>query len=244
MAAQAIPPCSTTPPADLCSADASDRILQEITAVGRRLEAMDFKILDLSVASTSIRAKIAHFQVTVTDLDQRLTTVEDHIAAMPVQDMEIQFLLAKITDLEDRSRRDNVCFFGIAEHKEGSDVKAFLKNFLPELTGLDFSLPLEFRRAHRIGPLHKATSGRPRSIIACFLRHEQPRQVISVARSQGPYSPEGHEIRVAADFSRVTNEKQKKLDIKFGLLKQLAHRAYPVISGALPQTGLQGFSVS
>ncbi|KAJ1172474.1 hypothetical protein NDU88_004321 [Pleurodeles waltl] len=122
------------PPADPCSADATDPILQEITAVGRHLEAIDLKISDLSAASTSIRADRAHFQVTVTDLDQRHTTVEDDIAAMPLQDTERQFLRAKITDLEDRSRRDNVHFFGTLEHKEGSDAKAFLKNFLASST--------------------------------------------------------------------------------------------------------------
>ncbi|KAJ1214166.1 hypothetical protein NDU88_001792 [Pleurodeles waltl] len=78
---------------------------------------MDLKLSDLSAASTSIQADIAHFKVTVTDLDQRLTTVEDHITAMPVQDTEIHFLRAKITDLEDRSWRDNVRFFGILELK-------------------------------------------------------------------------------------------------------------------------------
>ncbi|KAJ1083406.1 hypothetical protein NDU88_003565 [Pleurodeles waltl] len=190
---------------------------------------MDLKISDLSVASTSIRADIACFPVTVTDLDQHLTTIEDHIAALPEREKEMQSLRAKITDLEDRRQRDNVRFFGIQEHKEGPNIKVFLKPFLPELTGLDFSPPLEFQRAHRIGPLHKANSGWPCPIIACFLRHEQACQVISTARSQGPYSLEGHEIRVAADFSRVTNEKRKaflalrpqlmKLDIKFGLFE-------------------------
>ncbi|KAJ1115809.1 hypothetical protein NDU88_004031 [Pleurodeles waltl] len=163
------------------------------------------------------------------DLDQCLMTVEDHIAALPEWNTEMQYLLAKITDLEDRSRRDNVRFFGIPEHKEGSEIKAFFKNFLPELTGLDFFPPLEFQRAHRIGPLHKATSVRPRPIIAFFLCHKQASQVISAARSQVPYSLEGHEIRVATDFSKVTNKKRKaflalrpqlrKLDIKFDLFE-------------------------
>ncbi|KAJ1194148.1 hypothetical protein NDU88_003443 [Pleurodeles waltl] len=121
------------------SADAMEHILQEITAVGRCLEAMDSKISDLSTASTSIRADIACFQVTVTDLDHRLKTVEDRFATLPEQDTELQFLRAKITDLEDRIWRDNVSFFGIPEHKEGTDVKAFLKDFLPELTSLTFS---------------------------------------------------------------------------------------------------------
>ncbi|KAJ1089020.1 hypothetical protein NDU88_002173 [Pleurodeles waltl] len=47
---------------DTRSDTAIDSILREIAAVGRRLEAMDFKIMDLSTASNSIRAEIATFQ--------------------------------------------------------------------------------------------------------------------------------------------------------------------------------------
>ncbi|KAJ1192858.1 hypothetical protein NDU88_002164 [Pleurodeles waltl] len=153
MALLKIAPCSATPPADPRSADAMERILQEITTGGRLLEAIDSKISVLSMASTSIWADIACFQVTVTDLDRHLTTGEDRRAMLPKRDTELQFLRTKITDLEDRSRRDNVRFFGMPEQKEGSDVKAFLKDFFPELTGLLFSPPLEFKGAHSIfGP--------------------------------------------------------------------------------------------
>ncbi|KAJ1191049.1 hypothetical protein NDU88_000366 [Pleurodeles waltl] len=225
MASQTIPSSFAAPLADPRSADATEHILQEITAVGRRLEAMDSKISDLSRASTAIRAGIAPFQVTVTDLDHRLTTVEDRLAMLPEQNTELQFPRAKIMDLEDMSRRANVRFFGIPEHKESSDVKAFLKDILHKLTVLAFSPPLEFQRAHRISHLHKANSGQPRPIIACFLRHKQAHQV----RTQSLYSLEGHVVRMAADFSRETNKKWKaflalrpqlrKLDIKFGLFE-------------------------
>ncbi|KAJ1182088.1 hypothetical protein NDU88_007283 [Pleurodeles waltl] len=122
-----------------CPIDATECILQEITAVGHRLEAMDMKITDLSTAYTSIRADIASFLDKVTDC---LTTVKGQLAILPERDSELQFLRAKITDLEDRSRRDNVCFFGIPKHKYSTDVTA--------LAGLVFSPPLEFQRAHRI----------------------------------------------------------------------------------------------
>ncbi|KAJ1151303.1 hypothetical protein NDU88_004086 [Pleurodeles waltl] len=219
--------------ADLRAVDATDRILQKITAVGWRLEAIDLKISDLSTASASIRTDIACFSEKVTGIDRCLTTVEEHVMMVPDHDAELQTLRAKITDLEDRSRRDNVRFFGFPENKEGTNIKAFLKSLLPELTFLVFSSPPVFQRAHRIGPLHKATSGRPRPIIACFLCHEQARLVLSMARSQGPHSLEGLEVRVVADFSRITNERRKaflalrpqlrKLDIKFGLFQPARH---------------------
>ncbi|KAJ1202194.1 hypothetical protein NDU88_005995 [Pleurodeles waltl] len=207
-------------PADPRAVDALYRIFQEITAVGRCLEAMDLKISDLSMAFSSIRMDIACFREKVTDLDQCLTTVEEHIKMVPEHDAELRTMHAKITDLVDRSRRDNIRFFGIPERKEGINIKAYLKSLLPKLTGLTFSPPLEFQRV---------TSGRPRPTIACFLRHEQAHLVLSTAQSQGPFFLESYEVRVVADFSRMTNEKRKaflalclqlwKMDIKFGLFE-------------------------
>ncbi|KAJ1218981.1 hypothetical protein NDU88_006552 [Pleurodeles waltl] len=142
------------------------------------------------------------YKDTADALDQRLTTVEDQMSTLPDQETEFRSLRTKVTDLEDRSRRDNMRLFVIAERKEGSVIKAFLQSLLPDLFGIEFSPPLEFQRAHRIGPPHKATSDKPRPIIACFLRHDEARQVLSAAKTQGPASLDGHEIRVAADFSR------------------------------------------
>ncbi|KAJ1184510.1 hypothetical protein NDU88_001316 [Pleurodeles waltl] len=229
MATQTVPQGQTSPPVDQPTLDATDRILQEITSVGRRLEVMNLKITDLTLASSSIRADIAGFRETVTNLDQRLSAVEDHIAATPDQEEELKSLRAKLTELEDRSRKDNVRFFSIPEQKVGSDIKTFLSSLLTNHLGIEFSPPPEFQRVHRIGPPHKASTNKPRPIIACFLRHEQARQVISIAKARQPISLDGHEIRVAADFSRLTNDRRRaflalrlqlrSLDIQYGLFE-------------------------
>ncbi|KAJ1158817.1 hypothetical protein NDU88_011490 [Pleurodeles waltl] len=120
MAVQTDPSGPATLPAEPRTMEATERILQEITAVGRWLEAMDSKISDLTVASTSIQADIASFPETVTGLDQCLTNVEAHVMTLPDHEAELRSLYAKVTDLEGRSRRDNVRVFDIPEHKEGS----------------------------------------------------------------------------------------------------------------------------
>ncbi|KAJ1088402.1 hypothetical protein NDU88_001559 [Pleurodeles waltl] len=229
MAAQTAPQGHGSPLVGQPSLDATDRILQEIASVGRRLEVMDLKITDLTLASSSIRADIAGLRETVTNLDQRLSAVEDHVAAIPDQEEELRSLRAKLTDLEDRSRRDNVRFFGIPEQKEGSDIKASLSSLLTDHFGIEFSPPPEFQRVYRIGPPHKASANKPRPIIACFLHHEQASQVISTVKMQRQVSLDGHEIRVAADFSRITNDRRRaflalrpqlrSMDIKYGLFE-------------------------
>ncbi|KAJ1089768.1 hypothetical protein NDU88_002913 [Pleurodeles waltl] len=110
MAAQTAPQGHISPLADSPPLEATDRILQEITSVGRRLEVMDLKITDLTMASSSIRAHIAGFRETVTNLDHCLSTVEDQVAAIPDQEEELRSLRAKLTDLEDRSRRQCTLF--------------------------------------------------------------------------------------------------------------------------------------
>ncbi|KAJ1088165.1 hypothetical protein NDU88_001324 [Pleurodeles waltl] len=83
MAAQQALASPATAPAESRTLDATDRILQEITVVERHLEVMDLKITDLSAASASIRMDIDSFSEKVADLDQCLTTGEDHIGMLP-----------------------------------------------------------------------------------------------------------------------------------------------------------------
>ncbi|KAJ1185228.1 hypothetical protein NDU88_002022 [Pleurodeles waltl] len=171
-----------------------ERILQEIAVVGRRFKGMDTRISELNLEFWSLRTNIAGFQDRVTGLDQRLTLVDDKLNQPTATS---QFLRDKLMDLEDRSCRDNVCFFGVPERAEGIDARAFLQDIIPTITGLSFSPLLEFQRAYRIGPLHKdargkprqmIAHGKPRQMIACFQRHEQAQQLLTAARTHGPYT--------------------------------------------------------
>ncbi|KAJ1216845.1 hypothetical protein NDU88_004444 [Pleurodeles waltl] len=54
-------------------------ILQEVTAVGRQLEGMDSAISLLTAETKSMCLDIAGFQSYVSGLEQRVTSVKDHI---------------------------------------------------------------------------------------------------------------------------------------------------------------------
>ncbi|KAJ1203345.1 hypothetical protein NDU88_007132 [Pleurodeles waltl] len=184
---------------DALSDNAMECILQEIAAVGRRLEDKGSKITDLSMASHSIRSDIASFHDKVTNFYHRLTEVGSQLSVLPERDLELQFLHAKLTDLEDRSRRDNVFFFGIPECKEGINIRAYLKHLLPELTGLTFSPALKFQRAHRISPKQSQESPAPSSLVSyATSRHAR---LLWRSKAHGPYRMERFDVRMAADFS-------------------------------------------
>ncbi|KAJ1202366.1 hypothetical protein NDU88_006166 [Pleurodeles waltl] len=204
-----------------------DRILQEITTVSRRIEGMDASITSLTLETKSMRSDIAGFQYRVTGLEQRMGSLETQINTSQEREQDFIYLRSKLTDMEDRSRRDNIRVIGIPENEEGSDMQAFLTSTLPKMISLDFDPPLEFQRAHRIGPKRSDNSSRPRPIIACLLRHNQTRQILQVGRNHGPFRIDQHEIRITADYSKETNERRKaflalrprlrKLEMKYGL---------------------------
>ncbi|KAJ1198072.1 hypothetical protein NDU88_001916 [Pleurodeles waltl] len=70
-------------PAGTHSDTAMECILQEISAVGRRLEAIDSKTTALSAESKSILVDTASFQAMVMDLNHHLNAVESQMMSLP-----------------------------------------------------------------------------------------------------------------------------------------------------------------
>ncbi|KAJ1149741.1 hypothetical protein NDU88_002546 [Pleurodeles waltl] len=77
--------------------------------------------------------------------------VESQVVLQTDRDQELLYLRSKLTDLEDRSRRNNVRFLGFPEGIEGTDILTYLRDTLPKLADTTFDPPLEFQRAHRLG---------------------------------------------------------------------------------------------
>ncbi|KAJ1143664.1 hypothetical protein NDU88_009969 [Pleurodeles waltl] len=148
-----------------------DHFLKDISAVGRRLEGMDNAMASMTAETKSIRLDIAGFQSCMMGLEQRMTMVEAHVGSSRERDQELQYFCSKMTDLEDRSQRDYVQFLGFPENIWGEDIQSLLWEKLPKLTGITFDPPLQFQRAHRLGPKRSDVATRPQLIIACLLRH-------------------------------------------------------------------------
>ncbi|KAJ1106436.1 hypothetical protein NDU88_003837 [Pleurodeles waltl] len=126
----------------------------------------------------SMRLEIAGFQSQISRLDQRVATVEAQAASWTNRDQELLHLRSRLTDVEDRSRRNKIRLLGIPEGTEGADISSYLRDMLPKLTDTTFDPPLEFQRAHRLGPKRQDGKGHPRPIIACMLRHGQAHQLL------------------------------------------------------------------
>ncbi|KAJ1124281.1 hypothetical protein NDU88_002742 [Pleurodeles waltl] len=206
-----------------------DRILQEISAVGCRMEGMENAMASLTAETKSILLDTAGFQSSVMGLEQRVTMVEAQAATSQARDQELLYLCSKLTDLEDRSRRDNVRFLGFPETIEGEDMHSFLRETLLKLTDITFNPPLEFHRSHRLGPKRPRATARPLPIIACLLRYMQARKLIQRACLHGPCQMDSQEIRMSEDFSKETSERRRaflalhprlcQMEVKYGLFE-------------------------
>ncbi|KAJ1118836.1 hypothetical protein NDU88_007023 [Pleurodeles waltl] len=190
---------------------------------------MDNTMVALTAETRSMRQEIAGFQSQISRLDHRVTTVETQVASWTDRDQKLLHLRSKLTDMEDRSCRNNIRLLGFPDGIEGADILSYLRDTLPKLPDITFDPPLEFQRVHRLGPKRQDGKDRPRPIIACMLRHGQARQLLQTARIQGPLRLGTLEIRLSADFSKETAERRRAflslrsrlrhLDVKFGLFE-------------------------
>ncbi|KAJ1132689.1 hypothetical protein NDU88_010993 [Pleurodeles waltl] len=89
-----------------------ESILQEITVVSRRMKGVASKISDIMAEIKPIHVEITDFQDRVKRMEQQLAKVKGPLNNLLDRDQEFLYLRDKVTDLEDRSHRGNICFFG------------------------------------------------------------------------------------------------------------------------------------
>ena len=95
----------------------------------------------------------------------------------------IEHLEDKIDDLENRSRRNNLCFEGIEESTNETwqdtenKVKFLISSHMPEVGGC-------IGRAHRVGRRSSAES-KGRKIVARFLNYKDRESVLKAKKSCG-----------------------------------------------------------
>ncbi len=98
---------------------------------------------------------------------------------------QLERLTEKMTDMEDRCRRNNVRLVGLPEGMEGPDAAVFLRanlsKWIPSLRGRD----IEIDRAHRVYDGGRG-SDRPRTLIFRVLRWHDRSDILKGARQAYP----------------------------------------------------------
>ncbi|KAK7143490.1 hypothetical protein R3I93_014600 [Phoxinus phoxinus] len=110
---------------------------------------------------------------------------------------QLDQLTTKLTDLEDRGRRNNVRLVGLPEAVEGSDAIGYLKDnlpkWIPSLVGRD----IDIERAHRVYAGGEGNSNKPRTLIFRLLRWQDRSAILNGARQVYP-------VKYAANGARAS----------------------------------------
>ncbi len=138
-------------------------------------------------------------------------TREDRNAVTDLRN-KLERLTEKMTDMEDKSRRNNIRLVGLPEGMEGSDVAGFLRinlsKWIPSLKGRN----IEIDRAHRVYDGRK-NSDRPRTLIFRVLKWHDRLEILKGARQAYPVKCTQDNVTLLffPDFSPVTAAKRKSL---------------------------------
>ena len=153
------------------------------------MEATNKRIDDILVKMNDIQHSLGFTQAEVQDLKKQPMSSTSQVPSEsdPVTrlgDLENDFadLQDKIDDLENRSRRNNLCFEGVPEQDGGEKTWEATEErsralVLPKL-GVPEDIVIE--RAHRVA--QRQRSQRPRMIIARFLNFKDKEKVVQARK--------------------------------------------------------------
>ncbi|KAJ1106361.1 hypothetical protein NDU88_003762 [Pleurodeles waltl] len=164
----------------------------------------------------------SEFTTRMEEAETRISRLEDDVGSQKMtrkaMEKQLEVTQWKLTDLEDRLRRNNVRVLGIPEGAEGSNPHGFMvalfKEAFPDLHQWDWDR--EIQRAHRFlcnraGLSSTEGSGRPRAMLISLLNFQARQAVYDRARPNSRCKAKGCEFFVRPDFCHTTVEKRWRL---------------------------------
>lgn len=156
--------------------------------------------------------EIPPFQVTTERLQHQLNTV-----------------LSKQDDTENRLRCCNLCFVGLPERAEGSDPPpTFLENLLIKTFSREaFSSTFVVERTHRLAAHPPPSGAPPHTFIAKFLNYRDQDSILQLTRERGNIPFANIHIAMFLDFSVEIQKRAQFVEAKQQL--RIHHLMYAML---------------
>lgn len=185
-------------------------------ALESRLEKMQSTVSDH-------RARIVSLETNAESNDQRIRTLESRMEALADSNNK---LLAKTSDLESRSRRNNIRIIGLPEAIEGPTPTLFFSKLLVDLLGEEIlRSPPELDRAHRALTAKPQPGSRPRPVIIRVHRYQIKDLIVREARRRrGKLQYQGVPVQIFEDYAPDVVEERAKYRTVMAELYSLALR--------------------
>ena len=197
------------PPPQASGENTTERIAQAVAALlSPMIAASVEKAVNAGMAQ--IKAQLGEHGTRLNELEHRLSSAEEELyqaqATEHAQDKTNQFILQKLDDLENRSRRSNLRFVGVPESLQASALSDFCAQRIPEALGLPG--PCTVERAHRMGAFNSDRKS-PRPIIAKYLNYADKTLILHSFRQARQLQIDGMKVLVFADYSIEVSKKRK-----------------------------------
>lgn len=159
----------------------------------------------------------------VEEAETRVGHVEDMTLELSQEMMECmkrqRVLQNKLTDLESRSRRNNMRIFGVDEREQPKSMVQFMTDFLQRELKLPADLDLKIQRAHRI-PTAARPGISPRPIIINFQEFTTKEFVLREAWKKGRIQLHDRAIYFDNDYATEVVQKRREYQKIKKILKE------------------------
>ncbi|XP_042150091.1 uncharacterized protein LOC120850155 [Ixodes scapularis] len=163
-------------------------------------------LLELQSGQMTVLGKLAGIEAKQADLERKFDTISLKTNDIEKRVLQIEGsgrkLEAKLDDLENRSRRTNLVFFGVPDNSR-SETWEESERLITKICKDVLSLDVLIERAHRLG---KHKDGKNRPIVVNFPGWEVKESVLRSA-----FKFKNTSFSVSEDFSLAVQEKRRQL---------------------------------
>lgn len=207
-----IPPPSTQLTAEAKAASDSEvmRAITEMQSV------FSTKIDGVLSAIQDMKTEVRDFAGRLTEAEQRISNTEDDVGGVQTTvralESQVKTLSARLDDLENRHRRNNLRLVNLPERAEGADAVKFLEKWFHEVFGDSLPGPVIIEQAHRIGRLPTSDQRFPRVLIMKFMNLRDRQRVMDAARERKTVMFQQHKVMFFPDFSVEVRKQRRQFD--------------------------------
>ncbi|XP_072479241.1 uncharacterized protein [Notamacropus eugenii] len=193
---------------------------EEKNAFKSRISQMEKEVQKLTEENSSFKIRMEQMEANgfmrhqeITKQNQKNEKMEDNV----------KYLIGKTTDLENRSRRDNLKIMGLPEshdQKKSLDIifHEIIKENCPEI--LEPEGKISIQGIHRTPPERDPKRETPRNIVAKFQSYQVKEKILQAARKK-QFKYCGNTIRITQDLAASTLRDQRAWNRIFQKSKEL-----------------------
>ncbi|KAK1903584.1 LINE-1 retrotransposable element ORF1 protein [Dissostichus eleginoides] len=158
---------------------------------------------------SKIGKRVEEAEERINGAETRIQSSEDVLTELVKLQMQTE---AKLTDLEGRSRRENVRIHGVKEGAEEgtASVIAFVEDLLTKSLELPSSTALNIERAHRALAPKPPNEAPPRSIVVKFSSYTVKEDVLKRAWQKKGFDYQGKRIQLDHDYAPEVLRKRRE----------------------------------